>query len=91
MKLIESQILNMFSDCPMPFYAGDGYCDDLNNIDSCNFDGGDCCLEIVITDYCTECICYEGTSVNTTTSITTTITSIVITSNYKYQKYKLRF
>ena len=34
----------MFSDCPMPLYAGDGYCDYVNNINLCNFDGGDCVM-----------------------------------------------
>ena len=39
---------------------GNGYCDDENNNDECNFDGGDCCLDNVLTDYCTKCQCLEG-------------------------------
>ena len=41
-------------------YLGDGYCDDANNVEDCNYDYGDCCLENVITDYCTICECIEG-------------------------------
>ena len=43
----------------IPHWIGDGYCDDENNNDGCNFDGGDCCLDEIIADYCTECVCYE--------------------------------
>ena len=42
----------------VPYYIGDAYCDDENNNDDCNFDGGDCCGPNVNTQYCTECICY---------------------------------
>ena len=40
-----------------PSYIGDNYCDDENNNENCNFDGGDCCLENVNTQYCSECEC----------------------------------
>ena len=43
----------------VPNYIGDGYCDDENNNEGCTFDGGDCCLDVVNADYCTECLCYE--------------------------------
>ena len=46
-------------DSDVPHYIGDGWCDDENNNDDCNFDGGDCCLDPINADYCTECICYE--------------------------------
>ena len=39
-------------------YIGDGICDDENNNESCQFDGGDCCGPDVVTDFCVECICY---------------------------------
>jgi hypothetical protein len=36
---------------------GDGYChDDINN-QECGYDGGDCCLSSVNTDYCSNCSC----------------------------------
>ena len=41
----------------MSVFVQDGYCDDENNIPECNFDGGDCCLEEVLTDYCSICAC----------------------------------
>ena len=41
-------------------YLGDGYCDDANNVADCSYDYGDCCLENVITDYCSICECIEG-------------------------------
>ena len=61
----------------------DGYCEDENNIEMCEFDGGkmmlyfltnpknllikyyfipnlgDCCLPMIISDYCVNCTCYE--------------------------------
>ena len=35
-------------------YIGDGYCDDDNNNDACQFDGGDCCDQTTImwNSYC---------------------------------------
>ena len=38
---------------------GDGYCDDETNNEACNFDGGDCCGDIVYTDFCWDCFCFE--------------------------------
>ena len=60
----------LITDC-MGFvqYIGDGYCDDENNNEMCEFDQGDCCLEEVKTDFCTDCICYEGNSTMSTTNI----------------------
>ena len=41
----------------LPPSVGDGYCTDVTNIQQCNFDGGDCCLLKVNTDYCSNCSC----------------------------------
>lgn len=38
--------------------AGDGFCDDAINDGLCQFDGGDCCIPEVSTDYCIFCKCY---------------------------------
>jgi len=38
--------------------GGDGYCDDVNNIASCAFDGGDCCGKVK-KNYCTKCKCLD--------------------------------
>ena len=43
--------------CLMPDWFKDGICDDQNNVESCEFDGGDCCGGDINT--CTECICHE--------------------------------
>ena len=29
--------------CPLPNWKADGFCDDDNNVEACDFDGGDCC------------------------------------------------
>ena len=46
----------------MPVWRADGYCDDENNKEACNFDGGDCCDPNASTDYCEKCHCLEGFS-----------------------------
>ena len=41
----------------------DGVCDDENNIEECEYDGGDCCGSNVVKDHCKECKCldpYQG-------------------------------
>ena len=40
----------------LPPSVGDGYCNDDTNNQQCNFDGGDCCVN-VNTDYCSSCSC----------------------------------
>ena len=54
-------------------WIGDGYCDDDANNLECNFDGGDCCGDDAITDYCLECQClelnYTTEKANTTTDL----------------------
>ena len=37
--------------------VGDGFCNDETNYAECNYDGGDCCIN-VNTDHCIECGCY---------------------------------
>ena len=37
-------------------WKGDQICDDINNNPICEYDGGDCCVN-VNTDYCSECNC----------------------------------
>ena len=40
-------------------WVNDDYCDDDNNHQKCNYDGGDCCGDYVNTDWCDECLCLE--------------------------------
>ena len=35
----------------------DGLCDDMNNNDACNYDGGDCCGVNNDMHFCVECKC----------------------------------
>ena len=41
-------------------WIGDDICDDENNNNECQFDGGDCCGANVDTTWCTACECLEG-------------------------------
>ena len=43
-------------------WKGDGYCDDENNDEGCDYDGGDCCGDDVNKEWCTKCLCLEGGS-----------------------------
>ena len=61
------------------FYNGDGWCDDALNTAECHFDSGDCCGDVVHTDYCVDCLCLE-TVPSTTQSTTTTTTSTSTTA-----------
>jgi len=49
--------------CKNPSYKGDGVCDDVNNNELCEFDGGDCCVKslggAVNKKYCTACKCLD--------------------------------
>ena len=42
-----------------PIYKGDGFCDDQDNNEKCEYDGGDCCGDDVKTTYCTQCLCWD--------------------------------
>ena len=45
------------SGCGNSSWKGDGSCDDENNNEGCDFDGGDCCGSNVNKAYCTGCKC----------------------------------
>ena len=38
-------------------WISDGLCDDINNNELCQFDGGDCCGVNVIRKFCSHCEC----------------------------------
>ena len=38
-------------------WIGDGFCDDINNNEDCNYDGGDCCGKFVQKHFCLKCQC----------------------------------
>ena len=46
--------------CNEGLFVGDGFCDDESNNKACNYDGGDCCVDVVYTDFCWDCLCLEN-------------------------------
>ena len=38
-------------------WVNDGLCDDMNNNDACNYDGGDCCGVNIDKHFCVDCKC----------------------------------
>ena len=47
-----------------PAYKDDEFCNDENNFEGCNFDGGACCGDDVKKNYCTECKCLDPNAGN---------------------------
>lgn len=45
--------------CFVTKWAGDGNCDDQNNVCGCDWDGGDCCGTKRNFQYCTHCECRD--------------------------------
>ena len=39
------------------YWVGDGFCDDINNNEACDYDDGDCCGLSMKKNFCVECIC----------------------------------
>ena len=38
-------------------WIADGFCDDINNIKNCSYDGGDCCGSTIQRHFCIKCEC----------------------------------
>ena len=56
----EGKFRNTFYEgCESPQNKGDGQCDDNNNNENCEYDGGDCCGSFVDKSYCTFCQCLD--------------------------------
>ena len=55
------------------FFVDDGFCDDLLNTASCQFDGGDCCSNLISDHFCQECICHEDNSKHDVITLTTAL------------------
>ena len=49
-------------NCPKPDWVGDGFCDDAVNNPECEFDKNDCCLDVIINNFCTLCFCVSTNS-----------------------------
>ena len=50
--------------CEYPDWISDNYCDDANNNEDCEWDGGDCCGSNVNTAWCSACECLDPNSGN---------------------------
>ena len=69
--------------CKFNFLVGNGKCDDISNVDICNYDGGDCCLKNAIAGICCQCQCHSSkTSIpsNECSTISTTIIQTISTT-----------
>ena len=69
------------------FWIGDGLCDDKTNIEECQYDGNDCCLEEISGRFCELCFCHQdGTYHQLTTTTTGTEPTIFHPAcQYQYQ------
>ena len=61
----------------------------------CNYDGGDCCLDPVNTQYCSECQCLDGSGSTvdpgTTAHPGTTTASGIIMKNIDLKKVTIKY
>ena len=39
------------------YWVGDGFCDDVNNNEACDYDDGDCCGLSMEKNFCVDCTC----------------------------------
>jgi hypothetical protein len=39
------------------YWVGDGFCDDINNNEACDYDDGDCCGLSMKKNFCIKCVC----------------------------------
>ena len=58
-------------------WIGDGHCDDQNNNADCSYDAGDCCGPNVLTNFCTECLCLNNVTTQTSTTANLTLSTTV--------------
>ena len=54
---IQVSLYSFSGFCQYYSLIGDGLCDDETNTEQCDYDGGDCCVDEVLTSYCTLCEC----------------------------------
>ena len=55
--------------CLYSLWKNDGFCDDLTNVQDCDYDGGDCCLVPSLGHYCDNCTCHETLESHVTTTL----------------------
>ena len=49
--------MNAIDKCGEFDWVNDGFCDDMNNNEACNYDGGDCCGTLADKRFCLQCQC----------------------------------
>ena len=59
-----STTTNLVCSSHLETYIGDGFCDDNTNSFICQFDGGDCCLDELKTEFCIMCNCISNSGGN---------------------------
>lgn len=64
LMLTKKEERQVFS-CKFHQLIGDGICHDATNIELCDFDGGDCCLEQINTSNCMACQCLQKSTNST--------------------------
>ena len=54
-------VCHLIETCAAGYHllVGNGFCNDATNIAECNYDGGECCVN-VNKDYCSDCNCLAG-------------------------------
>ena len=65
------------------YWVGDGFCDDINNNEACDYDDGDCCGLAMKKNFCIKCIC-KGKS--NSSKLIKVIESILIFLQYSCAK-----
>ena len=55
--------------CLYSLWKNDGFCDDLTNVQDCDYDWGDCCLVPSLGHYCDNCTCHETLESHVTTTL----------------------
>ena len=59
-KLLKRQLRKIYAKVRLALtdsWLNDGFCDDINNHVTCNYDGGNCCGRSVNNKFCLNCTC----------------------------------
>jgi hypothetical protein len=57
-------VCHLIETCAAGYHplVGNGFCNDDTNVAECDYDGGDCCGNCVVTEHCEDCACLGITS-----------------------------
>ena len=76
-----SSLLYSLEPCGNSDWKGDGICDDENNHEGCEYDGGDCCGSNVDTNWCNKCLCLDPNFPGKWEKLKTSYNKLPITAN----------